>query len=156
MSENDFQAYASQTVPRHAEENVKAGAWDPEVAPERAAIGFRKLLPAGLDTENHFLLNIMDDELGSIVGMIWYLRDPSAGAPSVFICDFEIFAEYRRSGYGRQALLALEERFRQTGVTRISLHVFAHNAAARSLYEQIGFRSTGINMSKSLRAGSET
>ena len=154
MSERDFEAYTERTVPRYAEENVTAGAWDPAVAQEKAEHSYRRLLPDGIATENHHLLNIIDDEHGSCIGMVWFRLDACDGVPSAFICDFEVFDEFRRRGYGRQALLALEDRLHEEGVSRVSLHVFAHNEAARSLYERLGYVSTGIHMTKRLGSGS--
>ena len=149
MSQGQFEEYREQAVPSYAEDNVKAGAWDAEVALEKAERTFARLLPEGIATENHHFSNIIDDD-GSCVGMIWFVLQVAESARSAFICDFEIYDRFRRRGYGKQALLALEEKLQEEGVSKVSLHVFTHNEAARSLYERLGYVSTGINMTKPL------
>jgi ribosomal protein S18 acetylase RimI-like enzyme len=150
MGEDDFRAYSARAVPRYAEDNIKAGAWDPATALEKAERTYRKLLPDGVESENQHLHSIVDEEQDSKIGMIWFMVQRAGGVPSAYICDFEIFEQFRRRGYARRALLALEDRLRAEGVSRIELHVFAHNQAARSLYEKLGYESTGINMAKRL------
>jgi hypothetical protein len=44
----------------------------------------------------------------------------------------------------------LEQEARRRGMVGIALHVFGHNAGAKQLYEQLGFRATNINMFKSV------
>ncbi len=58
--------------------------------------------------------------------------------------------EFRRRGYGRQALLTLEAKVKDLGIDKIALHVFAHNRVAQALYESAGFEMTGIYMTKKL------
>jgi ribosomal protein S18 acetylase RimI-like enzyme len=149
MSQGQFEEYRRQAVPRYAEDNVTAGAWDADVALEKAERTFARLLPEGIATENHHFSSIVDDD-GSCVGMIWFVLQVAENAKSAFICDFEIYDRFRRRGYGKRALVALEEKLQREGVSKVSLHVFAHNQAARSLYERLGYVSTGINMTKPL------
>ena len=150
MSESEFEVYLSRAVPRYADDSIRAYAMDPAVAVERAECTYGKVLTDGIATENHYLLSIVDDEHDSQVGMVWYMLDASAGATSAFICDFEIFEEFRRKGYGRRTFQVLEKRLHKEGVFQISLHVFAHNKAAQSLYEKLGYSNTGIHMAKRL------
>jgi ribosomal protein S18 acetylase RimI-like enzyme len=50
-------------------------------------------------------------------------------------------------------MLALEARVISMGLDVISLHVFGHNRAARSLYEKLGYETTNVYMSKKLSIG---
>ncbi|HSO28244.1 MAG TPA: GNAT family N-acetyltransferase, partial [Anaerolineales bacterium] len=70
--------------------------------------------------------------------------------PTAFIYDFVIDEAYRRRGYGRLALLALEDKAREMGIDQIALHVFGHNHAARALYESVGYQVTNLQMAKAL------
>lgn len=70
--------------------------------------------------------------------------------PLAFIYDFLIHEEFHRRGFGKQALLALEAKVKELGIAKIALHVFAHNRAARALYEKTGIEITGIYMTKEL------
>jgi ribosomal protein S18 acetylase RimI-like enzyme len=69
---------------------------------------------------------------------------------TLFIYDIVIEEHLRGKGYGRAALLLLEDVARALGKRRISLHVFAHNDRARRLYEELGYRPTNIVMAKEL------
>ncbi|WP_139116750.1 GNAT family N-acetyltransferase, partial [Paenibacillus polymyxa] len=50
----------------------------------------------------------------------------------------------------KEALARLEDKAKDLGVRKISLHVFAHNETARKLYEKTGFLETDVIMSKKL------
>jgi ribosomal protein S18 acetylase RimI-like enzyme len=56
----------------------------------------------------------------------------------------------RGKGYGKQTMLAIEEKARELGLRSIGLHVFAHNAVAKGLYEKIGYEVKSLNMVKEL------
>lgn len=59
--------------------------------------------------------------------------------PLLNIHDFSVLPEHRGQGIGRQLLRAVEQRARQTGCCRVTLEVQEGNAAARHVYESIGF-----------------
>lgn len=82
--------------------------------------------------------------------MVWFATGEKAAPDSAFLYNFEIYERYRRQGYGMQALQALEEKVRELGVSKILLHVFGHNLAARNLYEKMGYEITGIHMAKNV------
>jgi len=56
-----------------------------------------------------------------------------------FIDELYIDAAYRRRGYGKQAVMFLEERAREMGVNAIHLEVDRGNDPAFELYRQIGY-----------------
>ncbi len=47
-------------------------------------------------------------------------------------------------------MLALEDKAMELGLASLALHVFAHNPAAISLYEKLGYQVKGYNMTKAL------
>lgn len=49
----------------------------------------------------------------------------------------------RRHGVGRALVAAAIERARQAGARRVTLRVLGHNAPARRLYTEMGFRTEG-------------
>jgi ribosomal protein S18 acetylase RimI-like enzyme len=73
-----------------------------------------------------------------------------APPPSAVIYDFVVYEEFRRRGYGRQTLTALEEKAKELGLDTISLHVFGHNQSAIALYQQAGYETTSLYMAKKL------
>jgi len=148
MTEIEYQAYLESDIQRYAEEQVKAGNWHPSEALEKSRKEHQQLLPDGLATKDKYLFSVQDQDTGSKVGIIWFAVDYKRLEPLAFIYDFVIDEEFRRRGYGTRALQALEEKAKELGVTKISLHVFGHNHAAKALYEKVGYETTGVYMAK--------
>ncbi len=127
---------------------VRSGTWAQEDAPRRARETFDNLLPHGLHTADHYLYTLVAEEEAQPVGLLWFALIRRGPRPEAFIYDIRVDAAFRRRGYATQALQALEERARALGGERIGLHVFAHNKAARALYEKLGYRVTSLWMAK--------
>ncbi|MDC0832518.1 ribosomal protein S18-alanine N-acetyltransferase [Geitlerinema sp. CS-897] len=80
------------------------------------------------------------DENGvSLVGLgcLWAILDEA------HLTLLAVLPPYRRHGLGRLLLQALLRSARQRGLERATLEVSTANHAARSLYEQFGFREAG-------------
>ncbi len=151
MDEEEFQEYLEWSVRNYAEEKVKAGSWPGEGAYERSKGQFDMLLPNGRNTPNSHLFKIVDNEAGKRVGTLWFgIASPPMEVQGGFIWDIIIFPEFRGMGYGKQAMIALEEKARELGVNRISLHVFGHNNVAIGLYRKLGYSETDLMMSKDI------
>lgn len=148
MLEPEFQAYLSQAIKDFAEDKVAAGNWQRDEAMSKARAAFNTFLPAGLASKDHYLYSIIS--AGQNVGMIWFFADYSSRQAKAFIYDFVIDKAFRRQGFASQALLALEEKVKVLEIDLVTLHVFAHNTAARKLYEQLGYTVTNLNMAKRL------
>jgi ribosomal protein S18 acetylase RimI-like enzyme len=149
MSEKEFEEYWKFSAQEYAQEHVRAGNWSAENAIQKAEQSLRKLLPAGLASESHHLLSV-ENETPEKVGVLWFqVQERDAGARA-FVYDVRIHEEFRRRGYGTQAFQALEAKARELGLTKIVLHVFGHNHAARALYEKLGYVTTDLMMSKTL------
>src|ERR1035437_7572477 len=83
------------------------------------------------------------------VGFIWYAVAPRDGGSSTFVLQLFIKPAYRRRGYAKEALLALEGLAISLGHLSIGLSVFHHNSGARELYASVGFqcyRDDGLSM----------
>jgi len=152
MTEADFETYLVRTVPGYAQEHVKAGSLSPEDALEKAKQEFRKLLPDGPHTRDHYLYTV-EDEADYPIGILWFAKQERGAGRTAFAYDIEIFPPYRRRGYGSQVFRLLEDKVRDLGLSTISLHVFGHNHAARAMYRGLGYAETHVMMSKSLDAG---
>ena len=112
-------------------------------------------LPHGVNTSGEVMLCVINhaSDAESVVGYLWYR--PDLATRSAFIKDFHIFAPQQGKGFGKQALNALEaELVRAAGFDRIKLRVAQDNKRAMHLYDVTGFRVTGINMSKTIKAKS--
>jgi ribosomal protein S18 acetylase RimI-like enzyme len=150
MLEKEYIPYLERSIIEYAEDKIKAGNWHPSEALERSRQEFQKLLPEGPETPCQHLYSILADDLVEPVGIIWFAEILDTAKPYAFIYDFSIDEDYRRKGYGSQAMLALEDEVRQVGLEQIGLHVFGHNAAALALYQKLDYRITNINMMKTL------
>ena len=58
--------------------------------------------------------------------------------------------KYRRRGFGKQAMLFVEDEARRRGLGRVALNVFGANEAARDLYRSLGYEERAVSMSKAV------
>lgn len=64
-------------------------------------------------------------------------------APEMEIVNIAVTPQERRKGHGRRLLAMLLQVAVKMGMQKISLEVRESNAAARALYESLGFRQSG-------------
>jgi RimJ/RimL family protein N-acetyltransferase len=150
MGETEFRTYLASSIPAYAQNNIDSGRWSPEEALQQAEKQYQELLPNGLASPNQYLFSIRDEEQGMNVGMLWFAVQERGGKASAFVYEIIIDEPFRRHGYAKQAFLLMEEKVRALGLDTISLHVFGYNHPARTMYEQLGYVPTNINMSKKL------
>ena len=156
MTESDYRAFLDKFIPVYAADMVEAGNWTEMESLERSRQAMDRFLPEGIKTPGQFIYNLMS-ETGEKVGLLWYGRQADWPAEA-FIFEFEIYELYRRRGYARQALAALEIQARRQEFKRLALNVFASNTAARQLYLKSGFVEsvhkfgieTNVNMAREL------
>jgi len=150
MNEFDFNIYINNAIKDYAAEKIKAGTWAQGEAENLSKETFARLLPKGIYSENQYLFSIIDDDKQIKVGYLWFQCYEKLIEKEAFVYDFIVFKEFRSKGYGTQALKSLDNVVKGLGINKISLHVFAHNKRALSLYEKTGFIATDINMSKNI------
>lgn len=82
---------------------------------------------------------------GAMVGMLGVLREAHEKARhKALVWGVYVAPEARRRGVGRALFEAAIERARDVGIERLNLAVKVDNAAARGLYQSMGFVSWGI------------
>src|SRR5579859_2439169 len=108
IGEATFHTWREQAVRDYAKDKIDAGAWAAESALELSDQEFTKLLPEGPATPNHRLWAMHDDALGKDVGVLWIAILDQGGIRMAFVYDIIVFEDFRRRGYGTQALKALE------------------------------------------------
>ncbi len=150
MTEAEYDRYLEKAVREYADDKVKAGTWNPENALELSARDFKHLLPDGVHSQGQHLFMLEDEAAGKKVGMIW-VAEVNWGKPLAFIYDIVVDEGQRGKGYGKQAMLALEDVVRGLGLDEIGLHVFGHNTIARDLYLKVGYEVTDLHMVKKLK-----
>lgn len=148
MTQPEYEAFLARVIPEYAADNVRAGYWSESEALEKSREANEKLLPNGLQTENHYLYTLYDAD--DAVGMTWIRADLQSPVKSGFIFELYVDEKFRGKGYGKQAMLLIEEKARELGLKSLGLHVFAVNTVARNLYESIGYEVSSLNMTKKL------
>lgn len=78
-----------------------------------------------------------------MVGRLSLTRDPNPASAHVADLGLMVAATHRRRGVGRTLLATAEEWARTSGVSKLELHVFPHNAPAIALYERVGYEREG-------------
>jgi len=150
MDPKDFDVFMNQAIDVYAQDNIKSGNWQPDVAHEKSREEFQRLLPDGIQTKDQFLFSILDENSNKKIGVLWVQIKMDSPHRKAFICDFIIDPQYRGQGYGKLALQALDGKLAQMNVESVSLHVFAHNTNAVGLYETMGYLPTNLYMKKTL------
>jgi ribosomal protein S18 acetylase RimI-like enzyme len=147
MTTDEFSSFCTYFIADYADEIGANFGHSPEQSRLIASKELAEDLPQNIATPHNHLLCIEQNE-NTTVGYLWYkLFDEGTTA---FVLDFVVFKEFRRQGYGKSALLALEKQLFDSGTKQIKLRVAYKNDKARQLYEKVGFNITGFNMSKLL------
>lgn len=82
---------------------------------------------------------VAESGTGAMLGNLIGLR--RAGSRAIRIYSVVVAPEARGSGLGRRLVEALQALAASEGCQRVSLEVRADNAAARALYDRLGYRS---------------
>ncbi|WP_198171047.1 GNAT family N-acetyltransferase [Actinoplanes awajinensis] len=143
MTEDQYQPWRAEAEVHYADSLVGSGQ-SAEAAASTAADTYAQLLPSEQATPGHHFWYAYAGERR--VGFLWV----KVTRETAFVYNVAVEQDVRRQGYGRAIMLAAERWCHANGLTRIGLHVFAHNAGARALYEQLGFHETGRNLAKEL------
>lgn len=151
MNAMEFSVYAERSIPEYARDKVDSGQWSEETALELSRREFEESLPRGMETPDNFLFTIRDATTQANVGMLWYAIQERAGQRIAYVYDVLVEPSFQRMGYGTRAFEALDIEIRSRGLCGIALNVFAHNRAARALYDKLGFHATSTRMFKPMR-----
>ena len=151
LRDDELADYVARGEVSYAGDMVAHAGIPEEAARAKSKHDWANLLPEGLASPGQHLFALEDKATGERVGDLWFAeRDSDFGDKAAFIYAIEIFEEFRGRGFGRQAMLALEDEVRSRGLSRIALNVFGGNDVARSLYRSIGYAETAVFMSKGL------
>ena len=148
MLQNEFDSFLENNIIRYAEENVNNRHWQADEALERSRAAFQRFLPDGLQSKDQYIFNISYEEKDLKLGILWVEVKMDEPDRPAFVYDFVIDEQYRDKGFGKKALLMLDEKLKEMGAKSVALHVFGHNAIAFELYKKMGYEVTNINMRK--------
>lgn len=79
----------------------------------------------------------VDGEIAGYAGF-WKIIDEA------HITNIAVHCDHRRRGYGRMLVNTLLEKAKELGIIAVTLEVRVSNSAAISLYESLGFVSSGV------------
>ena len=140
MAEALIHEFVQSSVESFAQDQVRVGNWArSEVAQKREEL-LGELLPNGPSTEGHVFWQIVEDRTGHTVGRIWFSERDGGQETVGFVCNLVVDEPYRGRGYGKAAMIRLEQRAAAMGLGLICLDVFAENRIARKLYGGLGYQ----------------
>ena len=137
----------------YAIDNVANGRWNDSDAPTLAREETKRLLPDGEKTAENYLFVLQDTDLNAEVGYLWYGTLVRGTKKVAFLYQIYIHDQFRRKGYGHQAMSAFETEALGSLHNALALNVSAINAAARRLYEVVGYSASSLTLLKDLRRG---
>lgn len=150
MNELEFEMYLQYSIQEYAQDQQKSGRQSEDEGVHEAEQQYQQLLPQGLQTPDHTLCMIVDEERDKSVGVLWFDQRAQENGQQVFINDIVIFEEFRRRGYAKRAMQQLEKQAAELGATSVGLRELEPNEAMRILYERLKHMVANMNMSKSL------
>lgn len=148
MNTEEVQQYIEFEIPNYAE-NVSANHGIPkEAALKDADKQLHSLLTEENRKKDHFIGYVFCEDKKENVGIIWYNIQPERDR--FFIFHIYIYETFRRMGYASATLTLLEEVAKQEGIGTIALNVFANNAGAQQVYNQLGYETVSMVKTKKL------
>ena len=145
MQEDEFEAWATHHRRGYAEGMISFAGMARKDAEAKAARDVAAVLPQGIATESTDLW-VVEDERGRSVGSVFL--GMRSGGPWLY--DITIDEAERGRGYGRAAMLALEDEVRTLGFGDLALNVWGGNEVARSLYRSFGYAEISVELKKVL------
>lgn len=149
MSKSEYDDYYKESLQSLVNELARAYDLSEGEALEIARKSFEKLLPEGHPAAPDQFLYVIEESRRTI-GVLWFGIKRDRQVPEAYIWDIFIKPEFRGKGFGKQALLALEEEVKSLGLFRISLNVFGHNDVAQRMYKRLAYRTVSNAMAKNL------
>lgn len=143
----EFDIWLMESKKNYIDENAKNGL-TLEEAQKKSDDDFARYLPEGLSSPDHYIFSIVAE--GVLMGTLWFGVRGSKDNRKAYIYDIVLKETARGKGYGKKAMLLLEDEVKKLGLRHIGLHVFGHNKVARGLYENLGYEITNLNMEKVL------
>lgn len=150
MTEEEFQKFEASSKENYKKDKIKANDLTEQEAEKIANDDFARLLPDGYTSKDNFLFTIIDS-LENPVGYLWYVIRGAEDNRKAFIADILIYEDYRGRGFGKKAMLLLEDHVKEQGLDSIGLHVFGFNERATSLYKSLDYQITDLVMVKKLK-----
>lgn len=151
LREDELPAFIAHGIEDYARDMAENAGLTPEQAQKKSEKDWSLLLPNGQVPTGHYVFAVEEEESGERVGDLWFAeRTNDFDATVAFVYSIEIFEPFRGRGYGRRAMLLLEDEARARGLAHVALNVFGGNEVARSLYRSLGYAETAVWMRKAI------
>lgn len=139
MNGDEFRVYSKWSVKAYADHLIKSGDERFRFKALRAAKSeFRDVFPDGADSADNYLYIVVNED-NEKIGVIGYQKSPFE-ENAAFVTENVIKEEYRGKGYGKSALIELQEDAREKGFSKMVLNVFRHTPVSFAMYEKNGFK----------------
>jgi ribosomal protein S18 acetylase RimI-like enzyme len=147
LGEEELAAWLVSSVADYADD-LEAAGLSRAAAENKATEATRREFPHGRPApgQHVYSIRVADEH----VGVLWLSAGPPDDPTNWWILDIVVFERFGRRGHGRRAMLLAETEAARLGAAKLTLNVFARNAAARSLYASLAYEPTKIVMEKPL------
>jgi GNAT superfamily N-acetyltransferase len=144
LREDEYEGWDAAHRAEYEHGLVEFAGMSPEAARAKVQHDVRAVLPERLGTPDVWIWAVEAD--GRPVGTVFLGR---RGA-DLWLYDITIDAGERGRGYGRAAMLAVEDEVRRLGHESLAMNVWGGNAVARGLYRSLGYVEESVHMRKRL------
>ena len=115
--------------------------------------GYGSFLESFIDSADNRVF--VAEESGTVIGYVYAALEPMSWkelrGPAGFIHDIAVTGESRRAGVGTKLMQTAIDWLRERGAPRVILWTAAPNQAAHTLFRELGFRDTMIEMTRELK-----
>jgi RimJ/RimL family protein N-acetyltransferase len=129
--------------------------WLISIAGEWRSAGDERRFLKALRRYPHAAVFVAEHDDGTLIGRLSVGRDPHPASTHVADVGLMVARGARRQGVGTALLEAAVEWARETGVSKLELHVFPWNEAAIALYDAFGFEREGYRKAHYSRGGED-
>jgi ribosomal protein S18 acetylase RimI-like enzyme len=148
VADDELASFVASTRDGYLISLVNDAGMGEEEAHEKTERDFAMLVREGRPVAGQQLFIVEETETSEPVGRVW-LGERFPGQIG-FLYDIEIDGRFRGRGFGREAMLLVEQEARRRGFVEIRLNVFGGNETARSLYRSLQYAEFAIAMRKRL------
>ena len=141
LTDEAREAFVEEELADHADEQIRDAGWSPAEAGDRARAELLPVLERELaeaPAAGERLWSAVRGD-GTTVGWLW-VRPKDARA---FLEQITVAGAFRRQGYSRAMLAALESTLADEGIDELELTVNIGNEPARQLYASAGYEQVG-------------
>ena len=142
LREDEYAAWDEAHRAEYERGLVAFAGMTPKAARAKVDHDLPAVLPTGLATEGTRIWAVEED--GRKVGTVFV----GVRGGDCWLYDITIDAAERGRGYGRAAMVALEDEVRALGHESVTLNVWGGNAVARGLYTSLGYVEQSVHMRK--------